>query len=128
MSPGHFTDSNLDRAFDSMVRNVNQLRRRTPGRFRAEASVISVNSLLKTPPGHRYHFSRLVDERHNTAVLTLDFDGNKYSFPAQLQAVLDAMCRRGSFCLKDLPGGLNSEAIVDLAGYLQSIGFLTAMG
>jgi hypothetical protein len=30
--------------------------------------------------------------------------------------------------LKDLPGGVNREAIVDLAGYLQNIGFLTSIG
>jgi Cupin superfamily protein len=128
MAPGHFTDSNLDRVFDSIVRNVNQLRRRIPGRFRTDAIVISVDSLLRTPPDHRYHFSRLIGELNNSAVLTLDFDGNKYSFPAQLEAVLNAMCSRGRFRLRDLPGGLNSEAIVGLAGYLQSIGFLTSMG
>jgi Cupin superfamily protein len=127
MAPKHFTDSNLDRVFDSIVRNVKQSRRRMPGRFRADAIVISVNSLLKTPPEHGYHFSRLIDDLNNTAGLTLDFDGNKYSFPAQLEAVLKAMCSRGSFRLKDLPGGLNSEAIVGLAGYLQSIGFLTSI-
>jgi ribosomal protein L16 Arg81 hydroxylase len=127
LAPGHFTDGNLDRVFDSIVRNVNQLRRRTPGRFRADAIVISVSSPLKTAPDHRYHFSRLIDERNNTVGLTLELDGNKYSFPAQLEAVLVAMCSHGSFRLKDLPGGLHSEALVDLAGYLQSIGFLTSI-
>jgi ribosomal protein L16 Arg81 hydroxylase len=126
MAPGRFTDGDVDRVFDSIVRNVNQLRRRAPGRFRSDAIVISVNSQLKTPPDHQYHFSRLINELNNTAVLTLEFDGNKYSFPAQLEAVLKAMCSRGSFRLRDLPGGLNSEGIVDLAGYLQSIGFLTS--
>jgi ribosomal protein L16 Arg81 hydroxylase len=126
MAPGRFTDGDVDRVFDSIVRNVNQLRRRAPGRFRSDAIVISVNSQLKTPPDHQYHFSRLINELNDTAVLTLEFAGNKYSFPAQLEAVLKAMCSRGSFRLRDLPGGLNSGAIVDLAGYLQSIGFLTS--
>jgi len=125
MASGRFTDNNLDRAIDSIVRHVNQQRRRLPGRFRADAIVISVNSLLKTPPHHQYRFSRLINERNDTAVLTLDFEGNTYSFPAQLEAVLNAMCSRESFRLKDLPGGLDSEAIVGLAGYLQSIGFLS---
>jgi ribosomal protein L16 Arg81 hydroxylase len=128
MAPGHITDSNLDRVFDSFVRHVNQSRRRTPGRFRTDAVVIAANSLLKTPPEQRYHFSRLIDGLSNAPMLTLDFDGNKYSFPAQLEAVLSAMCSRGSFRLEELPGGLNSEAMVGLAGYLQSIGFLTSIG
>jgi len=128
MVPAHFSGGNLDRAFDSIVHNVNQSRRRAPGRFRANATVLSVNSLLKTPPEHQYRFSRLVDQRNNTSVLTLDFDGNKYSFPAQLEAVLNAMSASGSFRLRDLPGGLNSDIIVDLAGYLQTIGFLTSTG
>ncbi len=128
MAPGHFANGDLDRVLDSIVRNVNQSRRRMPGRFRTDATVISVNSLLKTPPGHRYHFSRSIGGSSNAAVLTLDFDGNKYSFPAQLEAVLNAMSSRGSFRLKELPGGLSSEATLGLAGYLQSIGFLTSMG
>jgi ribosomal protein L16 Arg81 hydroxylase len=128
MAPAYFTDGNLDRFFDSIVRNVNQVRRRMPGRFRADAIVISVDSLLKTPSEDRYHLSRFIDHPNSAAALTLDFDGNKYSFPAQLEAVLNAMCSRGSFCLKDLPGGVNREAIVDLAGYLQNIGFLTSIG
>jgi ribosomal protein L16 Arg81 hydroxylase len=125
MVPGRFTDRNFDRFFDSLVRNVNQTRRRIPGRFRADAIVISMDSLLKTPSAQRYHFSRLSDHRNVTAGLALDFDGNRYSFPAQLEAVLTAICSRSSFRLKDLPGGLNSEVLVDLAAYLQAIGFLT---
>jgi hypothetical protein len=128
MAPEHFTDSNLDRVIDSILRNVNQSRRRTPGRFRADAIVISADSSLKTPPAHRFHLSRLIDHQNNIAVLALDFDGNQYSFPVQLEPVLNAICSRGSFRLKDLPGGLNSPVLVDLAGYLQSIGFLTSIG
>ena len=126
MAPGTFTDAEADRVLDSIVRNANQSRRRVPGRFRADAVVISMNSQLETPPGHRYHFSRQIDERGNTGQPTLEFDGNKFSFPAQLEAVLSAMISRGSFRLKDLPGSLNSEALVNLAGYLQTIGFLSS--
>jgi hypothetical protein len=128
MAPSHFTDSNLERLLDSIVRDVNQTRRRAPGRFRADATVISVNSLLKPPPEHRYHFSPVIDAQNSTVGLTLDFDGNKYSFPVQVETVLHTMCSRGSFRLKDVASSLNSEAVVDLAGYLQSIGFLTSIG
>jgi ribosomal protein L16 Arg81 hydroxylase len=128
MVPGRFSDGTIDRVLDSTVRNVNQLRRRMRGRFRADAIVISAKSLLKTPPEDRYHLSRLIDDLNNTAGLTLDFNGSKYSFPAQLEVVLNAMCGRASFRLQELPGGLNSDAIVDLASYLQSIGFLTSSG
>ena len=127
MAPGRFTDSNLDRAIDSLVRNVNQSRRRLPGRFRADAIVITVNSLLKTASKDQYHLSRLSDGRNNTTGLTLDLNGNKYNFPAALEPVLNDMCSRGSFLLKELPGGHNREALVALAGYLQSIGFLTSV-
>jgi len=125
IAPQHFTDSNVDRAVDSIVRNVNQSRRRPPGRFRADAVVISLDSRLTTPPADRYYFSRLLDDRNNISGVALDFGGNKYSFPAQLEAVLHAICSRGSFRLRDLPGGLKTETLLDLAGYLQSIGFLS---
>ena len=128
IAPGQITDRNVDRVFDSFVRNVNQARRRMPARFRMDASVISVNSLLKVPTDRRYQLSRISGEPNDTATLTLEFDGNKYSFPAQLEAVLNSMCSRGSFRLKELSGGINSEAMVGLAGYLQSIGFLTSTG
>jgi hypothetical protein len=126
MAPGRLTDRDLDRLFDSLIRNVNQQRRRAPWRFRTDALVISAKSALKIPPRDRYQLSRLVDDVNKTAALTLDFDGNKYSLPAQLETVLDAMCSRGSFRLNELPGGLAEEALVDFAGYLQSIGFLTS--
>ena len=128
MAPAHLTDSDLDRVLSSALRNVNQSRRRMPGRFRADVAVISANSLLETPPDGLYHFSRHVDGPYNAAVLTLDFEGNKYSFPTQLEGVLEAMSRRRRFRLRDLPGGHNNEALVGLAGYLQNIGFLTSIG
>jgi Cupin superfamily protein len=128
LAAGRWADSDLERVFDSFVRNVNQMRRRRPARFRVDAIVISVNSLLKAPPEHRYQLSRVTDGPNNAATLMLDFDGNKYGFPAQLEAVLNSMRSRDSFRLNELPGGLNGEALVGLAGYLQSIGFLTSAG
>lgn len=128
VAPARLTDSDLDRVLSSALRIVNQSRRRMPGRFRADVAVISANSLLETPPDGLYHFSRHVDGPNNAAVLTLDFDGNKYSFPTQLEGVLEAMSSRRRFRLRDLPGGHNNEALVGLAGYLQNIGFLTSIG
>ncbi len=128
LAPARLTNSDLDRVLSSALRIVNQSRRRMPGRFRADVAVISSNSLLETPPDDRYHLSRILDGPNDAAVLMLDFDGNRYSFPTQLEGVLDAMSRRRRFRLRDLPGGHNSEAIVGLAGYLQNIGFLTSIG
>jgi hypothetical protein len=127
MAPGRFTDDQLDRIFDSIAANVNQSRRRTSGRFRMDAIVISMNSVLKAPLKHRYNLSQPIGGSKDTAMLRLDFDGNKYNFPAQLRTVLDAMCNRGSFRLSELPGAFNNEAMVNLAGYLQNIGFLTSV-
>jgi cupin superfamily protein len=129
MTGGRLADSHLDRLLDSAIRHVNQIRRRPPGRFRADTVVISESSELKTPARQRYQLTGPIDGVGKAPpMLTLDFDGSQYSFPAQLDVVLKAMCSRGSFRLKDLPGGLNSEALVGLAGYLQSIGFLSSIG
>jgi hypothetical protein len=122
--PGRLSDSDADRLFESILRSVSQSRRRKPWRFRTEITVISISSRLKTPPSHEYRFSRLIDGSNNKVGLALDFDGNKFNFPVQLEAAFDAMCARGSFRLSELPGSHTSEAIVDLAAYLQSIGFL----
>jgi Cupin superfamily protein len=127
MTGGRLADSNLDRLLDAAIRHVNQIRRRPPARFRADTVVISESSRLSTPPSHRYQLVGPIDGQGKAPpTLTLEFDGNKYSFPAQLDAVLKAMCSRDSFILKELPGSLNGEAMLGLAGYLQSIGFLTA--
>lgn len=126
LAPARFTDSDLDRVLDAFIRNVNQSRRRAPARFRADAVVISMLSSLRAPPESRYHLSRSTGGPNPVSV-TLDFEGNQYSFPAQLEAVLRAMSSRDSFRLQDLPAGLDAEALVGLAGYLQTIGFLTAI-
>jgi len=126
LAPGHATDGDLARRLDSFIRHVHQARRRAPGRFRSDVAVLSAGSQLSTPPAHRYQISRRVDERNVTAGLTLDFDGNQYGLPAQLEVVLGAMCSRGSFRLEELPGGLDTASLVEFAGYLQSIGFLAA--
>jgi hypothetical protein len=128
LAPGNTTDGDLERLLDSLIRRVDQMRRRAPGRFRSDVAVLSADSQLKTPPADRYQFSRRTDAQNHTAGLTLDFDGNQYGFPAQLEAVLGAMCSRGRFRLKELPGGLDTASILDLAGYLQSVGFLAVIG
>ncbi len=125
MAPERLSDSDLDRALNRFLGMVDQSRRRMPGRFRADVAVIAANSLLEAPSEARYHFSRPAGGPNAAPLLTLEFDGNRYGFPLQLEPVLDAMCRRRSFRLSDLPGGHSSEALVGLAGYLQSIGFLT---
>jgi ribosomal protein L16 Arg81 hydroxylase len=127
IAPLQVTDSNFDGLFDSAVRRFNQTRRRAPARFRSHATVISANSLLQTLPQDRYSLTRLVDQRRNLVGLALDFDGNKFNFPAQLDAVFSAICSHARFRLKDLMGALNNETIVDLATYLQTIGFLTVI-
>jgi ribosomal protein L16 Arg81 hydroxylase len=127
LAPGRVTDANFDRIFDSIVRNVNQLRRRPPARFRADASVISPDSRLQILPENRYQFSRLVDSRNTVVGLALDLDGNRFTFPAQLDAVLSTICSRGRLRLNELAGGSSHAGILELAGYLQTIGFVTVI-
>jgi len=126
VAPGRLIDNDIERVLDSAVRTANQSRRRMPGRFRADAVLVTMNSLLRRAPEYRYQLSQPSGSVNNTSALTLDFDGNRYSFPAQLRGVLEAMCTRASFRLSELPGGLTGEGLIDLAGYLQTIGFLTA--
>jgi hypothetical protein len=125
LAPRHVTDANADRLLDGLIRSVNQSRRRTPPRFRSDAVVISMNTRLRVPPEHQYRLSRRSDPKHNATELTLEFGGNSFSFPPQLETVLHAMRSRGNFRLTDLPGEHDSAALIDLAGYLQSVGFLT---
>jgi len=127
LAPEHLAGGSLDHAMDSLIRQVNRLRRRKPGRFRADVVVLSAGSTVGIPSKDRYRITRLVDGLNHTVGLTLDLDGDQYSFPPPLESLLNAMCSHGRFRLQDLQVGLQSEAVVDFAGYLQSIGFLTAL-
>ncbi len=127
IAPGHFTDGNLDPYLDGIATVVNRSRRRIPRPFRSDVIVISADSHMKVPAEQRYKISKHGDEPANPAFLLLDFDGNKYRLPAQMDSVINAMCSCGSFRLEDLPGGSNSEPIIAFASFLQDIGFLTSV-
>lgn len=109
-------DALIDRAV-SLVRSG---RRMIPARFRADAIVITANSLLQTPKKQRYDAARSKDH------LMLDFDGNRFAFPRAMGGILEAMCARETFRVADLglAGGPDTETLLTFARALQSVGFL----
>ncbi len=116
------TDLDLDEMFDRLARMTQAGRRRRPARFRADAVVISADTVLQTPAQPCYHVAQGAEQ------VTLEFDDRTYRFPPSAATILGAMCVRRTFRVGDLSdsqiSGFPTEAVLGFARYLQSIGFL----
>jgi hypothetical protein len=111
---------NVDgRAFiDGFVQKVSSARARPHEAFNSEATLIGLQTRLKTPDAGRY---RLLNERGR---VVMEFAGKKFVLPDHIRATIDEMCRRKSFRLDDLSSPLGNEGRLTLARYLYGEGFL----
>ena len=106
-----------DRLLDQVIFMVKAARRRIPARFRTDMVVLAPESLLEAPAERSYGVARNGDH------VVLTFEGRTYVFKAPIVPTFSAMCARGTFQIRDLPGS-DPEKILSFARYLQSIGFL----
>jgi ribosomal protein L16 Arg81 hydroxylase len=117
--PGLRTDSDYERYFEQLSREAKAAaRRRMRVPFRANVIALSPESRLQAPDPQRYGLARSGED------VILDFEGRKYVFPAPLWPTLSAMCASPSFCIRDLCDGLDTNAVLGFAGFLQGMGFL----
>jgi ribosomal protein L16 Arg81 hydroxylase len=92
--------------------------RRTPP-FRADVTVINLNSRLQAPPPDSY---RITQEGDTTM---LEFQSTRYHMPVPVAATLRAISKLRSFQPADLTGPLNAQGMLALSRHLVDIGFLT---
>ena len=119
MLPQLSASNDCDRLLERLIHAVVGYKTSIPHRFRAEAVVISPDSLLKAPEEQRY----VVEYLSTGASLT--FQGRTYLFPPNLAPALSAICAHAAFRVKDLADGLGIEGVLGFARYLQSVGFLS---
>jgi ribosomal protein L16 Arg81 hydroxylase len=106
-----------DRLLESFKHRVRLNRIKRPEPFRADVSVIDLQSRLQVPASDH----RITQEGTNTV---LEFEGQRHMLPAPVHSTLESMVQSASFRTADLPGPMSADAKLGLSRYLYNIGFL----
>lgn len=114
--------ADLDRLIDSFTDRVRATETRRPKPFRADQTVIDLESQLQAPPAADYHLTQQGGQT------LLEFNGIRYHLPAPVASTLSAISKRESFRPAELIGPLNAEAVLALSRHLLDIGFLNLVG
>lgn len=109
------------RLFDQLAQRVRGFKRRSQPPFRAQVSVLSLDSELAAPLHEEYQLA-LAEER-----VVLGFERRNYHFPGPMGAALRGICERQRFRLRELTPGLDEQSVLQLARLLHAIGFLRAL-
>jgi ribosomal protein L16 Arg81 hydroxylase len=110
--------SDPDKLIDAFTSRVRASRVRKPPPFRADVTVIDLNSRLETPSPDTY---RITQEGDKTM---LEFKNTRYQMPVPVASTMRAISQLRSFRPADLTGPLNTEGILGLSRHLVDIGFL----
>jgi ribosomal protein L16 Arg81 hydroxylase len=108
-----------ERLVEGFLQKVGSARVRPYETFHSDATVIGLQTRLKTPRAESY---RISTERRGTV---MEFAGRKFVLPEKIRATIDEMCRRQSFRPVDLSGPLENEGKLTVARYLYGEGFLS---
>jgi len=111
--------SDPDKLIEAFTNRVRGAQVRRPPPFRADVTVIDLNSRLRAPARESYQIIREGDKT------MLEFNGNRYHMPAPVASTMHVISERRSFRPADLTGPLNAEAMLILTRHLVDIGFLT---
>lgn len=108
-----------ERVIAGFLQKVRSARVRPQEAFNSDATVIELQTRLRTPEVGTYRIS--LEQRG----IVMEFAGKKFVLPGKIQATIDEMCRRRSFRPGDLSSPLDNEGKLTLARYLHSERFLT---
>ncbi|HEY1603031.1 MAG TPA: cupin domain-containing protein [Pirellulales bacterium] len=104
---------------EGFLQKVSSARARPQEAFNSDATVIGLQTMVKTPDPGNY---RLLTERGR---VMLEFAGKKFALPDHIRVTIDEMCRRQSFRPVDLSSPLDNDGRLTLTRYLYGEGFLT---
>jgi ribosomal protein L16 Arg81 hydroxylase len=107
-----------DLFIESFLQKIGSARVRLHETFSSEATLIGLQTRLKTPDAGNY---RLLNERGK---IVMEFAGKKFVLPDHIRATIDEMCKRKAFQPGELSSPLTSEGRITLARYLYGEGFL----
>jgi ribosomal protein L16 Arg81 hydroxylase len=108
-----------ERLIDGFLQKVGSARIRPQENFNSDATVIGLQTRLKTPQADSYHIA--TEQRG----IVLEFRGKKFVLPEKIRVAIDEMCKRQSFRPAELSGPLDNEGKLTLARYLHGEGFLS---
>ena len=114
------TTTDIDRLIESFTDRVRATHLPRPAPFSADVMVVTLDSLLKSPPPESY---RLIKEKDKTL---LEFNGVQYQIPTPVELTILAMSERGTFRGSELAEYLEADGRLILIRHLSDIGFLTA--
>ncbi len=106
------------RLIDGFLQKVTSARARPQDAFNSQATVVGLQTRLKTPDTGNY---RLSTERGR---VVMEFAGKKFVLPDDIRATIDEMCRKPAFRPIDLSSPLSNEGRLTLSRYLYGEGFL----
>jgi hypothetical protein len=112
-------DCDYDALIDGFTRRAKARRAKPAARFRADVTVITPNSRFKVPEEVRFRVAA------GSGGLVLEYGGNLLALPVQYRSTLEAICAKGVFCPRDLPGPLDADTRLQLVRCLHQEGFLT---
>jgi ribosomal protein L16 Arg81 hydroxylase len=113
--------SDPDKLIEAFSGRVKATRADRPPPFRADVTVIDLNSRLQAPPRESY---RITQQGEKTM---LEFGDTCYQMPAPVASTMTVISRLGSFRPVDLIGPLDTDGVVNLSQHLIDIGFLTCI-
>jgi hypothetical protein len=119
MADSLYSKFDPDKLIDALTGRVRATRARKPPPFRADVTVVDLNSLLQLPSPESYCVTQEGDKT------MLEFKNTRYHMPAPVAATMRAMSQMPSFRPGDLTGPLNTDDILGLTRHLVDIGFLT---
>lgn len=116
------TTTDIDQLIGSFTDRVRATRLLPPPSFTANVSVVTLDSVLKSPPPESYRVIADEDKR------VLEFNGVHYQIPIPVELTIRAMSKLRTFRGSDIAEHLEPEGRLLLIRHLTDIGFLTTAG
>jgi len=113
------TEADFDALIASFTERVRATHAPRAAHFKADATVITLDSVLQSPARGSHRF---VEEGETTM---LEFDGVRYQVTAPVAAAIRAMTALDTFRARDREDPLSADGRLALIRHLVSIGFLT---
>jgi hypothetical protein len=113
--------ADIDQLIEAFTDRVRATHVPPPAPFRADEIVVTLDSMLQSPPPERY---RIIQDKENTL---LEFNGVQYQIPAPVERTIRAMSERQTFRGSELTEHLRAEPRLTLIRHLTDIGFLSAV-
>lgn len=113
--------TDIDRLVESFTDRIRVAHVPRPASFRADAIVVTLDSMMSAAPRESYRFVEDGDKKF------FEFNGVRYQVPAPVALAIRTMAERTAFRARELGDHLDEQGRLQLVRHLTDIGFLTAV-